>query len=113
MPTTLQSLAERFKSGNDIEVERIHITRKEFDELIGNQWHDIASAPKDGTVVDVWAGGRRYTDAEFRFPREWGKDGETMCWCSDYSDYDDSDKWYEIEPQPSHWIPLPAPPTTD
>jgi hypothetical protein len=31
--TTLASLAGRFKSGNSIEVERIHITRKEYDAI--------------------------------------------------------------------------------
>lgn len=60
-------------------------------------WRDISTAPKDGTPFLAWEGSDR---------------GPFKCWWRDewpkreayWMDYNDS------EPNPSHWMPLPAPP---
>lgn len=57
-----------------------------------NQWQPIASAPRDGTPVDLW-----HRDG-FRITEQWWTDDG--CW-SCVMDDDDF----------THWMPLPAPPT--
>jgi hypothetical protein len=80
-------------------------------------WQPIETAPKDGTVIDLYVGG------EFEGRRAscyWGKPehdcGEHGRYCdSDWHDLDDG--WVDDlnEPlasweQPTHWMPLPAAP---
>lgn len=72
-------------------------------------WQPIETAPKDGTAVDVWCNGCRYPDAEFRFEVEWDEDGGEQGWCHNLSDYE-TVRWWLIDPQPTHWMPLPEPP---
>lgn len=82
-------------------------------------WQPIDSAPKDGTVIDVWRDGSR----------------ETVYWgfrphdCGEMGQYCDSDWHSEMDPgwvcstfgefvggrhNPfTHWMPLPLPPTPD
>jgi hypothetical protein len=57
------------------------------------EWKSIESAPRDGTLVDLWH------RVGFRATEVWW-DKDDRCWsnCSDDSDY-------------SHWMPLPDPPT--
>ena len=65
-------------------------------------WRPIESAPKGReNLVDVWAGGQRYTDA-FR------KYGEWYFWITD--SYGAS-REEEIMDTVTHWQPLPNPPT--
>lgn len=82
-----------------------------------NQWQPIETAPKDGTMIDLWVDGdypQRYSDAH------WGKGGHE---CGEMGEYCDSD-WHSQEegwtcsfgmPIPenkvTHWLPLPPPPT--
>ena len=71
-------------------------------------WQPIETAPKDGTVIDLWVksgclhGGHRECFAEFR-------DG---CWQSERWNGMDVVEWLPIEFQATHWMPVPAPPTT-
>lgn len=68
--------------------------------MIGMAWQPIATAPKDGTVVDLWCGNLRRTDK----------------WFGKHSRYDDAPCWgpydgMEEDPlQPSHWMPIAGPP---
>jgi hypothetical protein len=59
-------------------------------------WQPIETAPRDGTMIDVWAWpGERIPDVSWR--EEWGQwlhdDGNGLLSCV-----------------PTHWMPLPAPP---
>lgn len=81
-------------------------------------WRDIATAPRNGTPVDLWGDGERYPDCF------WGNTDHT---CGEAGQYCDSD-WHSEEPgwvyscinvmlwvKPTHWMPppngpLPAPP---
>lgn len=70
-------------------------------------WRPISEAPRDGTVVDLWAAGKRCAD----------------CYWEDYGDPDISDAhWrqmysevvgpsFELDHSPTHWQPIPEPPT--
>lgn len=82
---------------------------KERDRLLqvletrAEQWQPIETAPKDGDLIFISAGnnwtGTGYWDCE-------QEDEGGQCW-----------RWYEpdrerIEPLPTYWMPLPAPPNT-
>lgn len=88
--------------------------------LPGGGWQDISTAPKDGTVIDVWRddGGR---DTVF-----WGMPHHD---CGEMGKYCDSD-WHRIRAPGwvcntfhefvgrnhnpfTHWMPVPAAPTGD
>lgn len=66
-----------------------------------NEWQPIETAPKDGTEIDLWAGGFRFPDSKYYKDawRYWGPD-----------DYD-SQEWVKIIHPVTHWMPLPKPPT--
>jgi hypothetical protein len=76
-------------------------------------WRPIGNAPKDGTVVDLWGDGERWTDCF------WGKPehccGEEGSYCdSDW--HGESEGWVystlnmRLSQEPTHFRPLPAPP---
>jgi hypothetical protein len=68
------------------------------------EWQPIETAPKDGTIIDVWAkygdGGERYPNAEFIRGewRVWGIDGF------------ESPGYVKIDGTATHWMPVPGPP---
>lgn len=65
-------------------------------------WRPIETAPRDGTRVDLWQQGHRFTDAFWDEGEEW--------WCID-SRYSDGEPCpLAVSPEPTHWMPLPAPP---
>ena len=78
-------------------------------------WQPIETAPRDGTVIDLWVGGARFADCR------WGKPDHC---CGEAGQYCDSEwhgqpegwvvtDWNEVlcvDDDPTHWMPLPAPP---
>ena len=71
--------------------------------LPGGGWQDISTAPKDGTVVDLFYPERgRLTDATWG-PTGWGRHE----WRGSHT--------VRMVPseKPTHWMPLPAAPTGD
>lgn len=51
-------------------------------------WRDISSAPKDGTIIDLWMNGRRYADVYWSFSRnQKGERLEDPIW----------DGWVQVE----------------
>lgn len=70
-----------------------------------SEWKTIDSAPRDGAFIDVFVfyedSGRRVADVKWATPYK----GEES-WC----DWNFLDGWETLEPQPSHWMPLPEPP---
>lgn len=105
------------------------VTKETYDEKLNNtiraalqaalaghvdDWRDIASAPKDGTPIDVITGGafpRRVTDVQWRESSEsewWVHGGDTIetpdaTWCDDFGPL-------SRDEQPTHWMPIPAAP---
>jgi len=74
-------------------------------------WLNINSAPRDGTIVDLWAvnGGRR-VDCRWQVPdsqraRDWPKDKAD--WCYYHGEWGE---WVELGEDVSHWMPLPPAP---
>lgn len=79
--------------------------------MLSQGWRDIESAPRDGTVIDLWANGVRYCDCfwhpdDARVGQNYivgAGDGEL-----DWYTYQDGGYWLGVNP--THWQPLPAPP---
>lgn len=74
----------------------------------GSGWRSMDSAPRDGTVIDLWVDGYRITDAYWvgkNPPRKRSADG----WWSPNQGYDGDHGSIGIEP--TYWCPLPAAPT--
>lgn len=57
-------------------------------------WQPIATAPHDGTVIQLWAGYYQHTGTFI---------SSMDCWCALADDV-------ELVPQPTQWRPLPDPP---
>lgn len=75
------------------------------------EWKPIETAP-DGdhnAVIDLWAQGLRYTDCQWGQPT-YGRKKGVYGWVYQ-SGYDSDGPVAEWVPQPTHWMPLPAPPT--
>lgn len=73
--------------------------RRSADPQVGPAWRPIESAPKDGTRFLAYQAGK---DA----PRY-------ECWWQD--DWPQWEGWqdpWDNEPEPTHWMPLPAPPSS-
>lgn len=65
------------------------------------EWRPIESAPKDGGEVDLWADGKRVTNARFL-------DGEWKAWMLAY--HESIWGYWPIHNEPTHWMPLPGAP---
>ena len=64
--------------------------------IASSSWRDIATAPRDGTRVDLWADGHRFTDCL------WGEWPDRSCWCSLVG--------IGVPAYPTHWMPIPGAP---
>lgn len=83
--------------------ERMEQAADEIERLQAQAWQPIETAPRDGTDILVWDGERRTMTL-------WGKVshvpifGFLDVWGCDAEDID------LMDPQPTHWMPLPDPP---
>ena len=72
------------------------------------EWKDISTAPKDGTVVDLWAKNLLTWDKreERLVNRRWAT---VKHWAGrEYENWNGVGENYEV----THWMPLPPPPKT-
>lgn len=77
-------------------------------------WRSIVSAPRDGTMVDLFHDGRRLTNFRWAKPKTY--------WCREdqyVKPYDGEPRWIDddvevvlecLPDDPSYWMPVPAPP---
>lgn len=73
-------------------------------------WQDIASAPRDGTEIDIWgtedpkfdSGPSRFTDAR------WCDTRKAFVYWDALAEYGDGD--FIVIEAPTHWLPRPAAP---
>lgn len=79
------------------------------------QWQPIETAPKDGTVIDLWCDQRRITFCYWGLPSH--SCGEAGRYCdSDWHDLEEgwvdgmNEPFSEYRGKPTHWMPLPAAP---
>jgi len=89
---------------------------RERDEARRNirTWQPIATAPKDGTKMDLWMpSGHRVTNCYWGRPEH--SCGENEGYCDSHPDHDG---WVDGEDfmngyttqEPTHWMPIPKPP---
>ncbi len=66
------------------------------------EWQSIESAPKDGTVIDIWTKNGRYTDCK------WNpiKNCFQHWWVNDFESFE----WTGLPYIATHWMPLSEPP---
>lgn len=85
------------------------LVRRALDLFARPRWRPIETAPKDGTVVDLWYGDQRYPNCEW--DRSYASLPEQFCgWAQNYAERPGST--YPLPPgfRPTHWRPLPEPP---
>ena len=71
-------------------------------------WQPIETAPKDGTLIDVWDGRIRVADVRWCQESLWSAQDRRSLktgFCVNDPEYG----WCLLE-NPTHWMPLPAPP---
>lgn len=80
-------------------------------------WQPITIAPKDGTKIDIWLAGARWTDCYYGRPQHsCGEMGQYCDCCPSYDGWVDGmmgyltgeDGCYDTEP--THWMLAPPPP---
>lgn len=82
------------------------------------EWQPIETAPRDGTVIDLWADGLRIANCA------WGKPDHCCGEAGQYCDsewHDQPEGWVDTSfneflwtaHPPSHWMSIPAPPGED
>ena len=79
-------------------IRRLRESHGEYDQEAADvlerfQWQDISTAPKDGTIIDIWH------KSAGRVIDSWWCDDNTFCGL-------DQEEF-------SHWMPLPTPPETE
>jgi hypothetical protein len=68
-------------------------------------WLPIETAPKDGTSMLLWIEGRYHIGG-------WSRTGDIsypFAWVNEYGDI--IARPWQGDPEPTHWMPLPDPPT--
>lgn len=76
------------------------------------KWQPIETAPRDGTVIDLWCGGR-ICDARWMTWPTATDDPETYCWWApEPTAYGYAVVWEmtQLGLEPTHWMPLPPTP---
>lgn len=75
--------------------------------MTDGKWMPIETAPKDGTEILAWDGMERVI-AHWGYGAEWDYEADDMG--ATYGRWEDN--WDgRMEPQPTHWMPLPAAPS--
>lgn len=78
------------------EVERLKTRLSNID------WQPVETAPKDGTLIDLWFGiGGREADCRWNMVRNW--------WERRVADESFKTAWIAIDIGPTHWRPLTQP----
>lgn len=84
-----------------------NILREAEQALNPDPWRPIATAPKDGTLIDVVAEGQRCTDVRWGESDDPQRNAGEKGWMA----LDDIVGWYSLRAV-THWMPRPGKPTT-
>jgi len=77
------------------------------------EWQDIETAPKDGTVFDVWLGNADKVDVDF-YCTAGSKRSAGWCWRNGkFRPHLPSSISIVTVVEPTHWMPLPTLPETE
>ena len=69
-----------------------------------NDWQTIDTAPRDGTVIDLWVSNQRLANCFWLV----FLDDDDAHWCQQYAEMPRAN--FQIDEIPTHWRPLPEPP---
>jgi hypothetical protein len=90
--------------------EQVKTARAQLDALrAATSWRPIESAPRDGTVVDLWVKRWNHETDTFDGKRVTGcrACGGADLWLREYQ------QGMPANSRPTHWMPLPAPPAPE
>ena len=75
------------------------------EQIVEVQWRPIETAPKDGTVIDLWDGKYMHRVTNVRWGHQRWQDGKPV----------GEKEWGLIthDGKPTHWMPLPQSPIED
>ena len=95
--------------GWDITPGLLEASISEIERLrAAQQWKPIETAPKDGTICDLWVCGARA-------PSCYWNDDDGLCgaphWRQNYAEVQGCS--FELPGIPTHWKPLPSPPAKE
>ena len=91
--------------GPTLELIKMGKQEIEFVEKSATEWQPIETAPKDGTLIDLWAYSK-VDEGYYRYPE--------CFWNSAQAEQEGEGYWctidlYELN-KVTHWMPLPDPP---
>lgn len=78
-----------------------------------SDWKPIASAPKDGTVFDVWIGDASPDDIEFYCTAGTRRSPAWSWRRGKFRPLGGLDVTMPVFVEPTHWMPLPSPPPSE
>lgn len=73
-------------------------------------WQPIETAPRDGTLIDLWCNGERRPDCFWG--EEW-EEPEERGWRQKYAETSRAASFSLLGGEPTHWMPLPEPPNAE
>lgn len=68
------------------------------------EWKPIASAPRDGSLIDLWVDGERLPDCFWFTP-----EGLDPWWHQKYAETSQACS-FAVQGEPTYWMPRPEPP---
>lgn len=131
LSAAIETIAARFRSGNRIPVDKAVVPASEWSALVAvlaqpvaaEGWQPIETAPKNIKLI----AGYRNQLGKWRTVMACHYAAGTLEWHPDHDMYDNEDEefapegWYEetethevvmpLSIDPTHWMPLPPPPT--
>lgn len=72
------------------------------------EWQPIRTAPKDGTIIDLWCGGRRRPDCRWQVDPD--DPHSEYGWVQAYSEAPECWTIIDIDETPTYWMPRPPDP---
>ena len=77
------------------------IVRRKFSNGTAMIWQPIETAPRDGTLIDLWSSRERIANCAWNVP--------SACWAERIGVGFGGKHWAVVS-APTHWMPLPAAP---
>lgn len=76
------------------------------------EWQPIETAPRDGTIIDVWLGDADSSDLDFYCQSRTCKRSANWHWShGKFRPFTGSNVPLTTFVEPTNWMPLPSPPT--
>lgn len=105
---TVKARYDLLAARNSTDAERLRLSLAAMDAALGGGWQPIATAPRDGTEIDLWVPGVPIGHGPARIPDCWFSGSRWWRY-----DKDGDDQCRSHVRRPSHWMPPPPPPAPE